>query len=634
MNIPVVFCSWGNEKSVASSLGDCYILSGDNWDDFGYRTYFNVYIYKDGEEYGKFGRKILFENQDVLGSSSSFLENLNNSTYLDMKEVYENYNFISLGYEYNELKKIFREREVFDEILKTLNDVIYLEKNEPNNPLLDLKQHDGFETSLCRDQSSKKLLDEGLSILYDTALDLDRLKFNFSFDLNNRNYDYSFNFVKENLPSRINILIGKNGSGKSQTLLSLSTYFINPNESAEKFNSQVDVHPNFISNLMVFAYNIYEDFYVNKENEKLNIDYKYLGLKKVNSFKDIEFKDFISIENGFYIINFLYNQNDNLEKELLSLHKENKINTLIESTYENLQIHSISKDSIIKVIEKLLENLFNTSMDVESPIQSTFNSFKEIYIKDRNNYSHSIQLNDVSFRNKVFEFINNAINFTLIGLKLISNNRDTYISRGFDFNNNYLILKEEQNTQNLIREIDFNDFEEKLYFFNDEIQLHLSSGQQTFIDLVINLLSLIKNNTLVLVDEPENTLHPNLEIDYIKILNSILEEFDSFAIIATHSPTIVREVPTNYVNIIKVNEQTNEVHISNPNIGTFGGDIGTISNYVFDDILKDKKVHEEWFKKEQEKYINFSEFEEKYKGILNYDFLLYCKNNWTNRWDF
>jgi len=631
MSIPVVFCSWGNEESVASSLGDCYILSGDNWDDFGYKTYFNVYIYKDGEEYGKFGRKILFENQDELGSSSSFLENLNNSTYLDMKKVYESYNFISLGYEYNELKRIFSEREVFDEILKTLNDVIYLEKNEPNNSSLDLKQHDGFEISLCRDQSSKKLLDEGLNILYETGLDLDRLKFNFSYDLNNRNYDYSFNFVKENLPSRINVLIGKNGSGKSQTLLSLSTYFINPNESTAKFNTQVDVHPNFISNLIVFAYNIYEDFYVNKENEKLNIDYKYLGLKKVNSFKDIEFKDFISIENGLYIINFLYNQNNNLEKELLSLHKENNINTLIESTYENLQVHSISKDAITKVIEKLLENLFNTSMDVESPIKSTFNSFKDIYIKDRNNYSHSIQLNDVSFRNKAFEFINNAINFTSIGLKLTSNNRETYISRGFDFNNNYLILKEEQNTQNLIREIDFNDFEQKLYFFNNETQLHLSSGQQTFIDLVINLLSLIKNNTLVLVDEPENTLHPNLEIDYIKILNSILEEFDSFAIIATHSPTIVREVPTNYVNIIKVNEQTNEVYISNPNIGTFGGDIGTISNYVFDDILKDKKVHEEWFKKEQKEYLNFSEFEEKYKGILNYDFLLYCKNNWVFR---
>ena len=46
---------------------------------------------------------------------------------------------------------------------------------------------------------------------------------------------------------------------------------------------------------MVFAYNAYEEFYVNRENEKLDINYKYLGLKKITTLKDIEFNSFLSV---------------------------------------------------------------------------------------------------------------------------------------------------------------------------------------------------------------------------------------------------------------------------------------------------------------------------------------------------
>ncbi len=51
MRDKVVYCAWGNEELVAKKLGDCYILTPDNWNDYGYETYFNVHIYKDGEKY-------------------------------------------------------------------------------------------------------------------------------------------------------------------------------------------------------------------------------------------------------------------------------------------------------------------------------------------------------------------------------------------------------------------------------------------------------------------------------------------------------------------------------------------------------------------------------------------------------
>ena len=69
--------------------------------------------------------------------------------------------------------------------------------------------------------------------------------------------------------------------------------------------------------------------------------------------------------------------------------------------------------------------------------------------------------------------------------------------------------------------MDFSDFEEKIYFVSTEFKILLmSSGQKIFCSLVLNLLSVIKNNSLVLIDEPETALHPNLEIDFMKILKS------------------------------------------------------------------------------------------------------------------
>jgi hypothetical protein len=54
MSIKVIFCKWGNEKEIAEGIGDCYILTPDNWDDGGYKTTFKVNIYKNGEQYEEY----------------------------------------------------------------------------------------------------------------------------------------------------------------------------------------------------------------------------------------------------------------------------------------------------------------------------------------------------------------------------------------------------------------------------------------------------------------------------------------------------------------------------------------------------------------------------------------------------
>ena len=618
MKNKVVFCRYKSIQKVADELGDCYILTEDNWDDYGYKTYFHVYIFKNGERYEDLARKILFEHQDDLHSSSSFLEKLlDEEPFIKLNEL--EYNFISLGYDYVELKKIYPDD--FEDILESLNDVIYLMKREPDSRLLKLKENKGFEVSLCRDQSAKKVLDEGNYILFGDALESDRFKFDFNFKLDKREYHYEFDFVDNVLPHRINTLIGKNGSGKSQTLLALSQYFINQDKAKKDFDVSTNEHPNFIANIMVFAYNPNETFTVYRANSK---EYKYLGYRRYKDNQDISLQNFFDIDNAFPILNGIkniYNLNEIYFKKTEDI---GRYSSEIMKKYS-----SFSEENVLKVLNELNKQNQEIIFDNKNPLIETFKSFIKIYNNDRNNFAHEIQLSNIPYRNKVIEFFNKAFKCDGIGLRLSSDKIKFYHEQDFEIIDDYIILRSEAIHSNFVKEINFEDFKSKLYFFNDTKRVYLSSGQQTFVDLVVNLLSLIKVNSLILIDEPENTLHPNLEIDFIKILKDILDEFDSFAIIATHSSIITREVPSEYVNVIKIDDDGQPV-VSPPTVHTFGGDIGKITNYVFDDLFVEEKPFEYWLESQYNNFDNFESFEEQFQSRLSYDFLMYCRNNWVN----
>jgi ABC-type methionine transport system ATPase subunit len=136
-------------------------------------------------------------------------------------------------------------------------------------------------------------------------------------------------------------------------------------------------------------------------------------------------------------------------------------------------------------------------------------------------------------------------------------------------------------------------------FIKDGIPIELSSGQRLFAYIVINLLGVIRRNSLVLIDEPELFLHPTLEIQFIEMLKEILASFNSKALLATHSEVIVREVPADSVHVFQRTEDG--LVISHPPFQTFGGDIQRISSYVFGDNVISKPF-EKWLSRKLDEF--------------------------------
>lgn len=88
----------------------------------------------------------------------------------------------------------------------------------------------------------------------------------------------------------------------------------------------------------------------------------------------------------------------------------------------------------------------------------------------------------------------------------------------------------------------------------------LSSGQLHILSLVTYICANIHYRSLLIIDEPEVHLHPHIMMEFILMLSGLLTLFKSYAIIATHSPLIVREmVGTNVFLMQKMQDEIPQI---------------------------------------------------------------------------
>lgn len=107
----------------------------------------------------------------------------------------------------------------------------------------------------------------------------------------------------------------------------------------------------------------------------------------------------------------------------------------------------------------------------------------------------------------------------------------------------------------------------------------LSSGHKVILLTVARLIDLVEEKTLVLMDEPEEHLHPPLVSAFIRALSNLLMFSNGVGIIATHSPVIVQEVPKKCVWILR--RAGYELIWERPQIETFGENIGVLTSEIF-----------------------------------------------------
>lgn len=79
----------------------------------------------------------------------------------------------------------------------------------------------------------------------------------------------------------------------------------------------------------------------------------------------------------------------------------------------------------------------------------------------------------------------------------------------------------------------------------------LSSGQKFAVFVLTNLVAKLEARSMVLFDEPELHTHPRMLTGMMRALTDLLHAHDSFAIVATHSPIVLQEVPAKSIRIFE-----------------------------------------------------------------------------------
>ncbi|MFW3898889.1 AAA family ATPase [Pseudomonas bharatica] len=107
----------------------------------------------------------------------------------------------------------------------------------------------------------------------------------------------------------------------------------------------------------------------------------------------------------------------------------------------------------------------------------------------------------------------------------------------------------------------------------------LSSGHAIVLLTTTRLVELVDERTLVVLDEPEGHLHPPLLSAFIRTVADLMVARNGVALISTHSPVVLQEVPRSCVWMLR--RTRTQSTAERPSIETFGESAGVLTREVF-----------------------------------------------------
>ena len=125
-----------------------------------------------------------------------------------------------------------------------------------------------------------------------------------------------------------------------------------------------------------------------------------------------------------------------------------------------------------------------------------------------------------------------------------------------------------------VDELDPNNLREVEILFS-----RLSAGHKVILSIITRCIDVLVEKSIVFIDEPENHLHPPLLSFLIRGISKMLIKRNGVAIISTHSPIVLQEIPKSCVWRLFRDGSTS--YAIRPEIETFGTNIGVLTNVIF-----------------------------------------------------
>lgn len=443
-----IHCNRGDNIDKAPSGYPCFVLNfNDGWNDYTYKNWFGLIYFAEEDDYTNLGElKLMTTKGAVMEMIPETFERLDDS-------------FCSVGldcYYYHRLRNYFSTEDCLF-VLSILHDcALNVHTFEA------FKGTPEFQTSLYREEDSKRAIREGRFIIYDVSLQ-DAYAYGYNYhapysQIEDHVTRWEVPFLYEPKPfQRVAGIIGENGTGKTELFLELIREMTG-NESKGSFEKS----PLFssVTAISTTPYDGYEEI----ESRRWDMPYVACSLEQ---------------------------------------NPKETVARLEEGIGKILNQGLFSGRSMLSIYEDFLEKLLG-------PV----------------------------FFNTIFNLPNGTADLELDE-------------------------KPELDKEKLEKEVPL-----------------LSSGQLHLLTLITHICANVHYDSLFLIDEPEVHLHPRAIMQFFYHLESLLRRFQSYAVIATHSPLVIREIPGNLVSVIK-RMDGNVALIENIGMETFGEDVTLLYRQIF-----------------------------------------------------
>ncbi|MEV9594804.1 AAA family ATPase [Aliarcobacter butzleri] len=389
-------------------------------------------------------------------------------------------------------------------------------------------------------------------------------RFECEFDENTKKLtiDENENYVSI-FPDNINVsaIVGENGSGKSSVLAGIknafSIYKINGEYYSKGFNIKNIKAPFTVkeNTIDILEHTIYLDFDLIKINPIKDFwSYSFQNIYQRNLYHFVEsnlntnssfnieqfrknfFNLIIKHYNKFKSSIFTYNPNKIIFSDYIQSKKEEKeLNNIIQETQEK----HLTKEKFLVFLLINISKLYNLKI----PSIKNMNDLKENenFIIDNAKYLFDIKHDEKDYKEKLNLEID-AINSFFENMKQF---QDKTIISINEFEK--IFNQHEKAFLRLINigfiSIDLLDFKERKFF-------DLSYGERKFFTENLMVYDDIKrknkNDILIVLDEPDLTLHPNWQKRYINEMVNLLSNFPEkkfHIVITSHSPFILSDIP-------------------------------------------------------------------------------------------
>jgi len=108
---------------------------------------------------------------------------------------------------------------------------------------------------------------------------------------------------------------------------------------------------------------------------------------------------------------------------------------------------------------------------------------------------------------------------------------------------------------------------------------NLSSGQKALLYILTQMIHKIAPNSIILIDEIENHLHPSAISAVLRSINQIIDQYNSYCVITTHSPIVLQGIPSKCITVFDVSSEI--IICRSPENQTFGELFDTIAEDIY-----------------------------------------------------